>query len=170
MRLVDLSKRQFLIGSSTAGLGLLATACPFDGVTKDKAVRYVGIAINYLKDITPIAQQLGGAAVVEFVNKAIPALEKLKDALEDSEFPEAGNLFNTVTSILGQTATALLQLPASARRDTIIGILTLVNISLRTVSLFIEAEMPSVADVPMGVRAAADESALMKAFEATRFQ
>lgn len=164
-----MNRRTLLKTGALAGAGLLTTACPFDGVTKDKAVRYTNIAINYLKDIRPIAQQLGGAQVVALIDKAIPALEKLRDALASSDFPTAGNLFNTIISILGQLATALLQLPESARRDTIIGILTLVNVTLRTVSLFIKAEAPSMAAVPAGVRAAADESALRKAFDATRF-
>lgn len=165
----DSSRRNFLRLSGLTAVGVLTLGAGPCSVTKDKAVRYTSIAINYLKDILPLASQLGGTAVAEFVNRAIPALEKLKDALEKSDFPSAGNLFSNVTSILGQTATALLQLPESARRDTIIGILTLVNVTLRTVSLFVEAEMPSTADVPMAVKAAADESALMKAFQATKF-
>ncbi len=164
-----ISRRVALRIGGMAGIGALTLGAGPCSVSKDKAVRYSSLAINYLKDIRPLAAQLGGTVVVEFVDKAIPALEKVKDALEKSDSPSAGNLFNTVTGILGQLATALLQLPESARRDTIIGILTLVNVTLRTVSLFVEAEMPSTADVPMAVKAAADESALMKAFQATRF-
>lgn len=169
---VDLSKRRFLIGGGVAGLSLLATACPFDGVTRDKAVRYTDIAIGYLKDILPIVQGIGGTAVADLVSKAIPALEKVKAALEKSDFPAAGNFFDTVTSILGQTATALLQLPASSGRMLVIGLLGLAQATLRTVGLFVEKQMPSaaaVATLPKAVRAAADESALMKMFEATRF-
>lgn len=167
----DPSKRNFLLTGGVAGLGLLTTACPFDGVTKDKAVRYAGIAIDYLKDILPIVSQIGGGQVAEFINKAIPALEKVKDALEKSNFDEAGNLFKTVTSALGQAATALLQLAESARRNQIIALLTLANITLRTVSLFVETGTPvsSAASIPEGVRAAATPKALLMAFEATRF-
>lgn len=163
---VDISKRNFMLGGSVAALGLLTTACPFDGVTKDNAVRYSSIAINYLKDILPIASQLGGTQVAGFVNQAIPALEKLREALEKNEFPTAGNLFDNVTSILGQTATALLQLPESPRRNTIIGILTLVNVTMRTVSLFIDSNAPAAA-VPRNVRSAAAPSPLLRAFEAS---
>ena len=164
-----MNRRSILKLSGLATLGALTTACPFDGVTKDKAVRYAGIAINYLKDILPIASQLGGTQVVEFVNRAIPALEKLKEALENNEFPTAGNLFDTVTSALSQVATALLQLPESARRDTILGILTLVQVTLRTVSLFIEVNAPAVTAASRSARAAAAVNPLRKAFEATRF-
>lgn len=167
---VDLSKRRFMQVGGIAGLGLLTTACPFDGVTKDKAVRYAGIAIDYLKDILPILSQIGGNQVIDFVNKAIPTLEKLKDALQNSEFPTASNLFDTVTATLGQIATALLQLPESARRDTVIGIVTLVNVSLRTVRLFVDTGTSvSAAATPRGVGQPADANALRKAFDATRF-
>lgn len=168
---IDLSKRDFLLCGGVAGLGLLTTACPFDGVTRDKAVRYTDIAVGYLKDITPIAQQLGGTQIVELIGKAIPALEKLKAALEDDKFTDAGNFFDNATSILGQIANALLQLQESDRRNTIIGILTAVQVTLRTVSLFVKAEMPATttASIPSGVRAAATPKALLMAFEATRF-
>lgn len=160
---------------TTIGLGTvgLMTACPFDGVTRDRAVKYAGIAIGYLKDISPIASDLGGHDVVELIDRAIPTLEKLKKALEDSEFPSATNLFDTITNLLGQVATALLQLPESARRMQVIAILTLVNITLRTVGLFVETtEMP--AEMKAKVQAAANKhmvtpDAMMKAFEATRF-
>lgn len=165
---VDLSKRRFLIGGGVAGLSLLATACPFDGITKDKAVRYCDIGIGYLNDIRPLAQQLGGAQVVALIDRGIPALEKLKEALEKSDLPTAGNLFDNVTSILSQLATALLQLPASPRRDTAIGILTLVNITLRTVRLFVKSETPSTAAASR-IASDADTQAVMRAFEATRF-
>lgn len=167
-----MNRRTLLKTGGLAAIGTLTigtTACPFDGVTKDKAVRYSDIAINYLKDARPLIQQLGGTQVAELIDRAIPALEKLKDALANSDFPTAGNFFDNVTGILGQVATALLQLPESARRDTIIGILTLVNVTLRTVSLFVEVNAPSAAIVPRGVRAAASTDALRKAFEATRF-
>lgn len=170
---VDYPRRKFMYIGGIAALGVFTTACPFDGITKDKAVRYTGISIDYLKDILPIVSQLGGTQVVDFVNKAIPALEKLKGALQESDFPTAGNLFDTVTSTLGQIATALLQLPESARRDMVIGILTLVNVSLRTVSLFVDtgapSGTPSAAAVPRSVRKAAATDALRKAFDATRF-
>ena len=169
---VDFSKRNFLRvggGAVVGGLALGAVACPFDGVTKDKAVRYADIAINYLKDIRVLVEQLGGAVAAGFVDKAIPALEKLRDALAKSDFPSTGDLFTNVTSALSQLATALLQLPESAKRDTIIGILTLVNITMRTVSLFVNTNAPSTAAVPKSVKAAGEASALMKAFESTRF-
>lgn len=168
-----ITRRTLLKTGGLAAVGTLTLGAGPCGVNKDKAVRYSDIAINYLKDILPIASQLGGTQVTGFVNQAIPALEKLKDALSKSEFPTAGNMFDTVTGILGQLATALLQLPESAKRDTVIGITTLVNVTLRTVSLFVEASTPTTAsaraDMPRGVREAASTTAIMKAFEATRF-
>lgn len=153
----------------TVGTGFSAPAC---GVSKETAVKYTGIAINYLKDILPIAGQLGGTEVSTLINKAIPALEKLKDALDNSEFPTAGTLFDQVTTILGGVANALFQLPDSPRRDQVIAILTLVNITLRTIGLFVETEAPPavVSSIPASVRRAGSSNVMRRAFELTRFQ
>lgn len=169
-----MDRRQMI---KTTGLGVAAIAvgsgfnAPACGVSKEKAVKYTGIAIDYLKDILPIAGQLGGADISSLINKAIPALEKLKSALDSAEFPTAGSLFDQVTTVLGQIANALLQLPESPRRDQIMGILTLVNITMRTISLFVETETPQadLASVPSNVRKSAAPDPLRKAFEATRF-
>lgn len=140
-----------------------------DSVSKDKAVRYAGLAINYLKDILPAAAQLGGTEIAELINRAIPPLEKLKAALEKAEIPTAQNFFNTVTGILGQVANALLQLPESGSRSIVMGILTLANITLRTVSLFIETE-PATSDSSLkAARGPRDADAIRRAFDATRF-
>lgn len=161
----------------TAGLGVAAIAigsgfnAPACGVSKEKAVKYTGIAVDYLKDILPIVGQLGGTDIANLINKAIPALEKLKTALDNSEFPTAGSLFDQVTGVLGQIANALLQLPDSPRRDQVMGILTLVNITMRTISLFVETETPpaDLASVPSSVRKSAAPDPLRRAFQATRF-
>lgn len=160
------------IAGFAVGTGFTEPAC--DGVSKDKAVRYAGLTINFLKDILPLAAQLGGAEIAELVGKAIPLLEKLKDALEKSEIPTAGNFFDTVTGILGQVASALLQLPESASRNVIMGILSMANITLHTVNLFIESEAPVASDAgprkaPMGTRKSTSADAIRKAFDATRF-
>lgn len=150
------------------GTGFTAPAC---GVSKEKAVKYTGIAIDYLKDILPITSQLGGVEIANLINRAMPILEKLKSALDNSEFPTAGILFDQVTGILSQIATALLQLPESPRRDQIMGILTLVNITMRTISLFVETETPpaNVASIPSSVRKAAAPDPLRRAFQASKF-
>lgn len=156
------------IAGFAVGTGFTAPAC---GVSKEKAVKYTGIAIDYLKDILPIVGQLGGTEMSNLINKAIPALEKLKSALDSSEFPTAGSLFDQVTSVLGQIANALFQLPESPRRDQVMGILTLVNITMRTISLFVETETPpaNVASVPSSVRKAAAADPLRRAFQASKF-
>lgn len=156
------------IAGFAVGTGFTAPAC---GVSKEKAVKYTGIAIDYLKDILPIVGQLGGAEISNLINKAIPALEKLKSALDNSEFPTAGSLFDQVTGILGQIANALFQLPESPRRDQVMGILTLVNITMRTISLFVETETPATeaASIPGGVRRAAAPDPLRRAFQASKF-
>lgn len=171
-----MNRRQVLkTGIGAAGFVAVAGfGPPACSVSKDKAVRYADLAINYLKDTLPILPQIGGESVAALVNRALPTLEKLKQALESSNFPTAGNLFDTVTGVLGEIATALLQLPDTNKRNVVIGIVTLVNITLRTVSLFIETENPTnVAgdSVPKGVARAASTSgnALVKALQASRF-
>lgn len=156
------------IAGFAVGTGFTAPAC---GVSKEKAVKYTGIAIDYLKDVLPIVSQLGGTEISNLINRALPLLEKLKTSLDNSEFPTAGSLFDQVTGILGQIANALFQLPESPRRDQIMSILTLVNITLRTISLFVETETPlvSVPSIPSGVRRAAAPDPLRRAFQATRF-
>jgi hypothetical protein len=156
------------IAGFVTGSAFTAPAC--DQVSKDKAVRYAGLAINYLRDILPLVSQLGGTQIGELINKALPLLEKLKDALSKSEIPTAGNFFNTVTSILGQIDNALFQLPESPRRTVIMGILALANITLHTVNLFIESDAPAAAaDAGIQLRTTASTSAVRKAFEASRF-
>ena len=170
-----MNRRQMLAMTGMAGAGLVIgtgfTAPACDGVSKDKAVRYAGLAINYLKDILPIVGELGGSEIATLISRAIPQLEKLKTALEKSEIPTAQNFFESATSILGQVANALLQLPESARRTTIMGILTLANVTLRTVSLFVEGESPVATGDSVKVKSLKIGSgdAIRKAFEATRF-
>jgi len=169
-----MNRREMIVTSTLGAAGFMVGAgftAPACGVSKEKAVKYTGIAIDYLKDILPIASQLGGAGITELINRALPALEKLKTALDNSEFPTAGNLFDQVTDVLGQIATALVQLPESPRRDQIMGILTLVNITMRTISLFVETETPGqlAASIPSGVRQAARPDPIQRAFQASRF-
>lgn len=162
---------------TTSGLGLAGFAvgtgftAPACGVSKEKAVKYTGIAIDYMKDILPIVGQLGGTEIANLINKGIPLLEKLKAKLDESDFTVAGSLFDQVTSVLGQIANALFQLPESPRRDQIMGILTLVNITMRTISLFVETETPpaDISSVPSSVRKAAAPDPLRRAFQASKF-
>lgn len=168
-----MNRREMITVSGLGATGLVITGFgpPACGVSKEKAVKYTGIAIGYLKDVLPIVSQLGGTEIADLINRAIPALDKLKNALDNSEFPTAGSLFDQVTGVLGQIANALFQLPESPRRDQIMGILTLVNITMRTISLFVETETPlaSASSIPSGVRKAAAPDPIRRAFQATKF-
>ena len=149
----------FLIGTA-----FTAPAC---GVTKDKAVRYCTFAIGYLKDAAPLVAALGSQALATLItDKAVPALEKLKAALESNDIPTSGTWFERIQTIMGEIATALLQLPDSPKRTVILGIIALVNLTLRTVDAFIQSEEPAV---PANARMAAAPNAIRRAFEATRF-
>ena len=174
-----MDKRQFIKGGvAMAGASLLVGFGPpaCDSVSKDKAVKYTGLVIDLMKDTAPLFQLLNAPEVAQLVtDKAIPALEKLKEALGRGEIPVAKSFFEMVTGMLGQVANALFQLPESARRDTIIGILAMVNTALRTVNLFVESEVPVANDdagprrAPAPYKPSATALSVRKAFEATRF-
>ena len=161
-----MNRRQAMvtIGVGTASLTVMAPSCH---VSKDKAVRYCGLAIGFLRDAAPLVGALGGQTLADLItSKAIPALEKLKSALESNDIPTSGTWFDRIQTIMGEVATALLQLPDSPKRTVILGIIALVNLTLRTVDAFITAEVPNA---PASPRMAAQPNAIRRAFEATRF-
>lgn len=167
-----IGRREWLIsGGAGAAMIVLGGSQIGCGISKEKAVKYTGIAIDYLKDILPIASQLGGTQITNLIHKAIPTLESLKSALSNSDFSLAGNFFDQVTGILGQVSNALFQLPESDKRNQIMSILTLVNITLRTISLFVKTETPaaSMPSVPGSVIQAGATDAIRRAHDATRF-
>ena len=167
-----MNRRQMIattaLGAAGFATGTAFTAPACGSVSKEKAVRYCRLAIGYLKDASPIIGALGGSAVVALIDKAIPALEKLKAALEAGNLPQAGNLWDTVTGILGQIATAVSNLPDSPRKLTVLGIIALVNLTLRVIGSAVEVEAPPAA-IPANVRAAARPDPIKRAFEASRF-
>lgn len=176
---VDLSKRNFLKTGGTVALGSVVFGSAFtepgcDGVSKDKAVRYTGLIIDLMKDTAPLFRLLGADSIAQMVvDKAVPALEKLKDALEKSQVP-AGGFLSTVKGVLGEISNALFQLAESARRDAIIGIIAVVTTFLHTVELFVESEAPATADAgprraPAPYKPSAAALSVRKALEATRF-
>ena len=164
-----MNRRQALttVGLGTAGFitgaGFTAPAC---GVSKDKAVKVTGFVIDLCKESTPLFQLLGAGDLAGQVStKVIPALEKLKDFLSRTDIPQADSTLATVRSILSSVGTGLLNLPDSARRTTIIGILASVNVLLLTVEAFVESESTTPS---AGVSAMASDNKLLKVFQATR--
>ena len=129
------------IAGFATGTGFSAPAC---GVDKAKAVKYVGLVIDLSKEAVPLLDLLGAKDLAITVDaKVIPALEKLKDALADVDIPTAGSALQTVRTVLGGIVTALMNLPDSPRKTTIIGIIASVRILLLTVEAFIDSEMPA---------------------------
>jgi hypothetical protein len=156
------------VGGFVAGTGFTAPAC---GVSKEKAVRVAGFVINITKEAAPLLNLLGARDLAIAIEaKVIPALEKLKDALEDADIPTSQSLLQTVRSVLSGVATALLNLPESARRTTIIGILASVNVLLLTVEAFVESEMPQVAAAMKAgaMKPTTNADAIKRVFEASR--
>lgn len=168
-----MDRRQMLV---TTGLGVAGFAtgtgfsAPACGVSKEKAVKYVGLVIGLSEEAVPLLNLLGAKDIAITVDaKVIPALEKLKDALADVDIPSAGFTLETVRNVLSSVATALMNLPESPRRTTLIGIVTSVRILLLTIEAFIDSEMPVVAT---SVRSQSAKQSMTesinKVFEATK--
>lgn len=155
------------IAGLSIGTGFTAPAC---GVSKEKAVRVTGFVIELTKEAIPLFNLLGAQDAANLIStKAIPALEKLKQVLSDVDIPAASSALQTVRNVLGGVATALLSLPDSPRRTTIMGILASVNMLLLTVQAFTESEMPiPIVETTEGVSRKSNTQAIREAFEATR--
>lgn len=169
-----MNRRQMI---TTTGLGIAGFAtgtaftAPACGVSKEKAVKYVGLIIDLSKEAPPLLNLLGAPDIADLVSeKVIPALEKLKDALSDADIPTSSSTLEAVRNVLSGVATALLNLPDTSRRTTLIGILTSVRILLLTVEAFIDSEMPPA--VTASSRSASTKKstaqAIREAYEATK--
>lgn len=171
-----MDRRQALTLTGLGAVGMFTTACPWDGPSKEKAVKITGLVIDLSKEAVPILRLLGANSIADqVVSKAIPALEKLKEALSKADLPTGESALETVRNVLSGIANALLNLPDSPRRTIVLGILTSINVMLLTVEAFIESEAPvAVAGARRAPRAASARrlpvaSAIEKAFQATKF-
>jgi hypothetical protein len=153
-------------------MGALALgAGPCSGPSKEKAVRVAGFIIEITKEALPLLDLLNATQIAQLVrDKALPALENLKEALNNAEIPTAGSALTTVRNVLSEVANALLNLPENPRRTTVIGILASVNVLLLTVQAFIESEMTTVSKASgiTALRAPDTGAKMLKVFEATR--
>lgn len=168
-----MDRRQMLV---TTGLGVAGFAtgtgfsAPACGVSKEKAVKYVGLTIDLSKEAVPLLNLLNARDIAALVDaKVIPALEKLKDALADVDVPEAGSALQTVRNVINGVRTALANLPDSPRRTTVMAILSTISVFLLTIEAFIDSEMPAVA---ASVRSQSTKQSMTesinKVFEATK--
>lgn len=165
-----MNRRTLLKTGSAASLGLVIVGVPACGPSKEKAVRVAGFIVDLSKEALPLLDLLGAHDVAELLSaKAIPALEKLKDALANADIPTAGSTLTTVRSVLSGVANALLNLPESPRRTTIIGILASINVLLLTVQAFVESEMSGGTMHVEALNAPDTGAKMLRVFEATRF-
>jgi hypothetical protein len=166
-----MNRRQVLttVGLGTVGLVVVGSGPPACGISKDKAVRIADLVINLSKESLPLLVLLGARDIAQLVStKAIPALEKLKDYLSKTDIPQATSTLETVRNVLKGIGTALLNLPDSARRTTIIGILASVNVLLLTVEAFVDSETTTPATIVTTESTLSDENKLLKVFQASR--
>lgn len=168
---IDLSKRNFLKVGAGATVGALTLGAGPCGVSKEKAVRVTGFIIDITKEALPLLGLIGARDIATTVEaKVLPALEKLKEALADADIPDAGSMLENVRNALNIVANALLNLPESPRRTTIVGILTSVRVLLLTVQAFVESETGSsiAPRTTTAGTASSTSAAIMRAFEAVR--
>lgn len=172
------TRREFIkrgtLTAAAAGLGGFAFTAPACGPSKEKAVRVAGFVIDLSKEALPLLNLLGGQAIAELMStKVIPALEKMKEALDKADIPTSESTLETVRNALKGVETALLNLPDSARRTTIIGILASARMLLLTVEAFIDSEMPAQTVAKSDALHAADmkksnAQAIREAFDVVR--
>lgn len=170
----DLSKRNFLKVGSVAAISTLTLGTGACGPSKEKAVRVAGFVIDLSKEAVPLLDLLGGHDIAELMRaKVIPALEKMKEALSNADIPTSQSALETVRNVLSGVETALLNLPESARRTTIIGILASARVLLLTVEAFIDSEMPAAAVAKNGAMRTArtkksTDETIRRVFDAVR--
>lgn len=161
-----MDRRTLLKTGGLAAVGALTVSASACGPTKEKAVRVAGFIIDLAKESLPLLELSSAPQIAELVRtKAIPALEKLKEALSNTDIPAAGSTLTTVRNVLKGIGDALLNLPESARRTTIIGILASINVLLLTVQAFVESEMTTNVAALSAPRTGAQ---MQRVFEATR--
>lgn len=168
-----MNRREMIVTTSlgvagfATGTGFIAPAC---GISKEKAVKVTGFVIDVVTESIPLLNLLGAKDLAITVEaKVIPALDKLKSALAAADIPASSSMLENVRSALRLVGDALLNLPPSARRTTIIGILGSVSMLLLTVEAFVKSEtsVATGAAMPSGADSALDK-AILKGFEATR--
>lgn len=170
--MIHLTRRETLGMLAWGATGYVATAAftaPACGISKEKAVRIIDFSISLAREAVPLLNLIGAQDIAGlFETKAVPTLEKLKDALVKTDIPTAGSIFDTVRSVLGGIETALFNLPDSARRTTVLGILASMKMLLLTVRAFIESETPASSMPTMASTGISTAEAIRKALEATR--
>lgn len=140
-----MERREILILGSVAALGGFAFVCP-SKPTKEKAVKYIGLAIDLSEESIPLLNLLGAPEVAAIVEtKVISALEKLKEALSKADIPGARSTLETVRNGITAAINALERLPESPRRTTIIATLVTVRVFLLTIEAFVDSEMTPAA-------------------------
>ena len=167
-----MNRRKFLRSSAVASVTVIAVGVPACGPSKEKAVKVTGFVIDLCREAIPLLTLLNARGIADLLEtKGIPALEKLKEALAKADIPSSTSALTTVRNVLSGVATALMNLPESPRRTTIVGILASINVLLLTVEAFIDSEMNVATKAAAGVSDAGRDvmtRKINKALEATR--
>lgn len=159
-------------------LVLAPKAC---GGSTSSLVKWAGMFIGALKDVSPILDSMGAGSITALVARAIPIAEKLKKAFEDNDQVSAleffDNLTNPQTGIVVQIAEMVGGL-TDARKPIVLGLLAIGQVALRLIAANIAQEAPASAvatakkSAPkqaLSAERAAKANALEAAFAATKF-
>lgn len=177
----DVIKRSAMTFGALAAAGpvvLMQAAC---GDTT-QLVRWVGILIGSLKDVSPILTNMGAGSIVALIGQAIPIAEKLKKAFEDNNHASAldflNNLINPENGIIVQIANAVNLLADDNRKRIVQGVLAIGMVALRLIAANIAEEVPAEAvtkaraakpSAVASIERASRPEPLQAAFAAARF-
>lgn len=177
--------RRSMLGRTGLTVGALAvaplTVLQFGCGSTKQLVKWSGILIQALKDVSPILTDIGAPNVVALVAKAIPVAEKLKKAFENNDNVSAlqflDNLINPTTGIIVEIQNAIGGI-SDERKKFVQGLLAIGMVALRLIAANIEDEVPP-ADAAMAkarspqavgsVQRAAAKGQLQAAFDAVKF-
>lgn len=187
----NISRRSVLKTSAlTAGaLALSGPAILFSvacGSTKD-LVKWIGIVIDSLKQISPILSSMGLPNIVALVARAVPVAEKLKKAFQDNDQASVltwlDALINTNDGLIVAIAQEIGKLnPGDPQTKIILGVLAIAQVALHLIVANIDREVPAAgvaaaqaanptatASLQGAVVKQRLNSSLAKAFQATKF-
>lgn len=179
--------RREMIRSSALTTGALVISGPTVFMAKNcgdttQPVRWTGILIGVLRDVSPILTNMGAGSIVTLISQALPIAEQLKKAFEDNNHTSAlqflDNLINPESGLIMQIANAVNLLGNDAQKRIVQGVLAIGMVALRLIAANIAEEVPQEAvraaraakpKAVAGIEKASRGDALEAVFAAAKF-
>lgn len=137
---IDLSKRQFLKGAATAGVGILVTEGALVTTGCDKSVSFfTSTVIGALSDLKPLLPNLNPA-----IDKAIAAGRAFDEAYRAGKFDNIDTLFENFGNTVNSFVAAIGVMNEDVKRYVLVG-----GIALRAIASLLRSQVsqPAVAAV-----------------------